>query len=123
MIKSTLKNIGSAVLISLAILTIAFWGVAPDWSGSRIYVEDFVGGSDFEILQVNLEAVERAKHGAFVTVVPHAYVSEGNHTLTVGLRRQPEPRDRVDISFNFERGKRYRIATENGKPKIVIDAE
>jgi len=86
-------------------------------------VEDFVGGSDFEILQVDSRAVERAKHGAFVTVVPYAYVSEGNHTLSVVLHRQPEPRGGIDLKYSFERGRRYRIATVNDQPKIVIDAD
>ena len=119
-IRSIIKRFGSAILVSLLISMVTFWGVAQDWSGGRICVEDFIGGSDYEILRVDAHAVERAKHGMVVTIVPYAYVSPGGHKLTVALHRQPEPRDIIELDFVFERGKRYRIATESGEPKMVV---
>ena len=83
----------------------------------RVQVDDYVVGSEFKILEVNGESVDRVEHGWIITRVPKALVPQGKNRLKV-----EEVDDGVihEIDANILKGLRYSLeSNEDGSPVVV----
>lgn len=112
-------------LLILATTIVIAASLLPSCSRSRnlIIIEDFIVGTEYEILLVDGKEPNRIKHGVFVTYVPFVYVNAGEHALTLQLRDKSDSHgitnDPIELKHDFKKGLRYRIVDSNSTPNIV----
>lgn len=87
-------------------------------------IEDSVVGAKYQVVSVDGNLPERAKHGLIVTVVPLVLVKSGSHKIE--LKKANRPLDEKEESATYlveteiESGETYRILEVDGQPKISL---
>jgi len=109
------------IIISVSVLVAFIVGCGAN--KKVITIDDYIVGADYEIVEVDGQPAERAKHGTFVTVVPLVQVSEGSHRLTVRYVKTVEFAHEFGapekLIVNVKEDNSYRVVRKNGKPVLV----
>lgn len=130
--KSTMNLILTRFALILLILATTACGTSKDFVWGEDYnfydgyatIEDFVVGSDYEIISVDGAPPERQEHGRFITVVPLVKVKEGIHVLTIRpyefeFGKTSSSSEILEMTVLLEKNGRYRLMKKNGIPTLI----
>ena len=123
-----MKNIIISIIIPLLLTSVVscnsyFMGKDYEYYEGWARVEDFVVGSEYEIISVDGHPATRLAHGKMVTIAPVAVIPEGEHTMIARLSEYglDKSNNNVPIRMNISVKKdgRYRLEEINGSPSLV----